>query len=147
MERGLEQALEKSSKNEDLLPEVRTRAAAHLEETRRHAEKVKSALMSLDADTSGLKTAMGVVAQAAKGMGSAFTGDERIKDMLDAYSSEHLEIACYTALSAAAERAGLTAVVETCQSILPDEERMADALLKAIPSEISSYLFEKAAKE
>src|SRR5579883_1937454 len=72
MERGLESALEKHKSNDDLRPEVRERAAAHLKETRRHAEEVKAALESLGTDTSSLKTGIGVMAQAAKGLGTAF---------------------------------------------------------------------------
>lgn len=147
MERGLETALEKQSKNEDLSAQIRERAERHLEETRRHAEEVKSALQSLNTDTSALKTGMGKVIQATKGMGTAFAEDERIKDLLDAYSMEHFEIACYTALSAAAERAGLAQVVAACNRIIPDEERMADDLLEAIPSEITDYLFEQESSE
>jgi ferritin-like metal-binding protein YciE len=146
MERGLEGALEKQSKNEDLSREFRDRAAQHLEETRRHAEDVKSALQSLGADTSALKTGMGVVAQATKGLGTKFTRDERIKDLLDAYSMEHFEIACYMALATAAERAGLAQVAAVCNRILPDEERMADTLLDYLPAEITNYLFERQAE-
>lgn len=147
MERGLETALEKQSKNDDASPEIRHRASMHLEETRRHAEAVKSLLQSLGTDTSSLKTGMGKMAQGAKGMMTAFAHDERIKDLLDSYMMEHFEIACYTALAAAAERAGLTQVVETCRSIIPDEERMAETILKALPDEVSDYLFEEAVKD
>lgn len=142
MERGLESALEKQSKNEDLSRELRDRAAEHLEETRRHAEEVKSALQSLGADTSALKTGIGVVAQATKGLGTKFARDERIKDLLDAYAMEHFEIASYTALATAAERAGLAEVAAVCHRIIPDEERMADTLLDNLPLEITDYLFE-----
>ena len=147
MEKGLERALEKQSKNDDLSSGLRTRVASHLEETRHHAELVRTALASLDADTSGLKTSLGIVAQATKGMGTAFARDERIKDLLDAYSMEHFEIACYTALAAAAERAGFETVANACHRILGDEERMAQTLLKSIPSEVTDYLFETTAAE
>src|SRR2546421_7430030 len=83
MEKGLETALEKQAKSDELSAPVRERAARHLDETRRHAEEVKSALQALVADTSTLKTSLGVVAQAAKGIGSKFASDERIKDLLD----------------------------------------------------------------
>ena len=143
MERGLESALEKQSKNDKLQETVRQRAAQHLQETRRHAEAVKSALQTLGTDTSALKTGLGMAAQTTKGFGTMFASDERIKDMLDAYSMEHFEIACYTALAAGAERAGLTQVAEVCRQIIPDEQRMAEALLQALPMEVSDYLFEE----
>lgn len=140
MERGLEGALEKQANSQEHSSQVRQRAAAHLEETRRHAERVRAALQSLNADTSSLKTGVGVLTQTAKGLGTKFARDERIKDLLEAYSMEHFEIACYTALSAAAEQAGLSQVVELCQLIIPEEESMAEALLESIPLEISEYL-------
>lgn len=145
MERGAEQALEKQAKNADLSTAVRQRAAAHLRETREHAEAVQTSLQALGADTSALKTGLGVITQLTKGLGTAFSSDERIKDLLDAYAMENFEIACYTALASAAERAGLAQVVETCRRIIPDEERMAQAIKNAIPGEIASYLFEPTA--
>lgn len=144
MERGLEGALEKQSKNDELSAELRQGAATHLEETRRHAEKVRDLLQSLGTDTSALKTGMGVMGQSMKGAATMFAKDERIKDLLDAYSMEHFEIVCYTALAAAAERAGLTQVLEVCRSIIEDEERMAESILDSIPVEIGNYLFEQA---
>jgi ferritin-like metal-binding protein YciE len=142
MERSLESTLEKQSKNQDLSSTVRDRATRHLEETRRHAEDVKFALQSLDTDTSGLKTGMGVLAQASKGMVTKFARDEEIKDLLDAYAMEHFEIACYTALAAAAEQAGLAQVTKICQRIIPDEERMAQALMRSLPGEVVNYMHE-----
>jgi len=147
MERGLEAALEKQANNEDLSRTVRDRGSTHLEETRRHAEEVKSALQSLDTDTSALKTGVGVLAQASKGMTTKFARDEEIKDLLDAYAMEHFEIACYTALAAAAERAGLSQIAEMCRRIIPDEEKMAQALRESLPREVLGYLFEVEAKE
>ena len=142
MERGLEGALEKQSKNKDLDPEIRERAATHLEETRGHAEQVRSMLQSLGSDTSVLKTSAGTLAQSAKGIMSTFARDERIKDLLDSYSMEHFEIACYTTLAAAAETAALPEVVQMCQRILADEQRMAEALIQSLPDEVTDYLIQ-----
>ena len=144
MERGLETSLEKQSQDNDLDPAMRERASTHLEETKRHAELVRSALQSLDADTSAMKTAMGAMGQGFKGLSSQFARDQHIKDLLDAYMMEHFEIACYTSLEAAAEHAGFTQVAEMCRQIIPDEERMAATLIDAIPQETVSYLFKEA---
>ena len=144
LERGLEGALKKHADNDDLSPEVRRRAAAHLKETQRHAKEVQAALKSLGSDVSSLKTGLGKIALAAKGLGTAFAGDERIKDLLDAYSMEHFEIACYTALAAASEKANLPQVTQMCRRILEDEERMAEALIDAIPTEVTSFILVEA---
>src|SRR5579862_6664023 len=79
MERGLEKALQKQSENDEVSPRIRERAAMHLQETRRHAEEVESALRSLDANTSSLKTTLGVMTQSTKGIATKFASDERIK--------------------------------------------------------------------
>src|SRR3954466_8602972 len=71
MECGLEASLEKQSQNGDLTGFVRERATLHLQETRRHAEEVQGALQLLGSDTSVVKTGMGALAQAAKGIASA----------------------------------------------------------------------------
>ena len=147
MERSLEASLEKQAKNEDLSSSLRETAATHLDETRRHAEEVRTVLQTLGTDTSSLKTSMGVMTQATKGMFTAFARDERVKDLLDACAMEHFEIACYIALAAAAERAGLAEVVQTCRRIIPDEERMARTLEEALPREVTNYLFETASTE
>lgn len=142
MERGLEQSLKKQSDSEQASAQIRNRASTHLEETRRHAEELRSVLQALGTDTSALKTGVGMMAQMTKGLGSKFASDERIKDLLDAYAMEHFEIACYTSLAAAAEKAGMQQVVDVCRRIIPDEERMAESLRNALPEETSTYLFE-----
>jgi ferritin-like metal-binding protein YciE len=74
-------------------------------------------------------------------MVTMFTEDQHIKDLLDAYMMEHFEIASYTALEAAATRAGYSDVAEMCRRIIPDEERMANAIIDALPEEVESHLF------
>jgi ferritin-like metal-binding protein YciE len=140
MERGLETSLQKQASNTELSPTIRNRADTHLKETRRHAEEISTALEGLGADVSAIKTGIGMATEATKGLASAFARDERIKDLLNAYSMEHFEIACYVALITAAENAGLNQVAEICRGILVDEERMAQTLRHSLPDEVSMYL-------
>jgi ferritin-like metal-binding protein YciE len=140
MERGLETSLQKQATNADLSPKVRNRASTHLQETRRHAEEIRTLLEGLGQDVSLLKTGVGLLAEASKGILTAFARDERIKDLLNAYAMEHFEIACYLALITAAEKAGFTQVIEVCRNILVDEERMAQSLKESLPDEVSMYL-------
>jgi ferritin-like metal-binding protein YciE len=140
MERGLEASLQKQATNADLSPKVRNRASTHLQETRRHAEDIRTLLEGLGQDVSILKTSIGIVTEATKGIASAFARDERIKDLLNAYAMEHFEIACYLALITAAEKTGLMQIVEVCRGILVDEERMAQSLKDSLPEEVSMYL-------
>jgi ferritin-like metal-binding protein YciE len=140
MERALELSLKKQSENKEHSPEVRKGAAKHLKETQGHAEAVKQVLEALGSDTSTIKTGLGLMAEAIKGMGTKFAKDERVKDLLAAYASEHFEIACYTALAVAAEQADLPEVVELCEEIIPEEEKMAQALGEALPRVVEGYL-------
>lgn len=140
MERGLESTLKKQANNNDLEPMVRDRAAVHLEETRRHGDLVKACLEELGADTSAVKTGLGVVAEVTKGLGTSLARDEKVKDLLTAYSMEHFEIACYRALETAAEGAGFPRIAQVCGDIIEDEERMAESLAEALPVVVSSYL-------
>ncbi len=141
MKRSMEGSLEKLSQTDGLSPSLRERASVHLEQTRIHADQLRAALRSLGSDISTVKTGLGIAAQAAKGLGTTFADDKRIKDLLDAYSMEHLEIASHTALTAAAEIAGLTEVAQICRRIIPDEQRMADRIIHSLPDEVIGYFF------
>lgn len=141
LERGLQASLEKVSHDDDVAQTIRAAASLHLEETKHHAEGVKAILQTLGENTSSLKTVMGVAVQGAKGIATQFSHDQPLKGLLDAYSAEHLEIAIYTAIEAAAKRAGFSQVAELCRKIIPDEERMGRTLLEFLPHEIGFYLF------
>ncbi|MDB6150586.1 MAG: hypothetical protein JWQ44_2034 [Chthoniobacter sp.] len=145
MERGLEITLQKQAQNEDLHGALRQQSATHLEETRRHAEAVKACLESLGSDTSTIKTGMAKVMETVKGLGTNFASDERVKDLLAAYASEHFEIACYKALRAGALAIGEPQIAAVCDTIIPDEENMAEWLDENLPTVVASYLQETAA--
>lgn len=144
MERGLEVTLKKQADNEDLHPDIRAQAAKHLAETQGHAEDVKLCLESLGADTSVIKTGLAEFIETAKGFGTSFAHDERVKDALAAYAAEHFEIACYKALRAAALDIGLTEIATVCDRIIPDEERMAQWLSNNLGAVAVAYLREAA---
>lgn len=140
MERGLEVTLKKISESESHPVEIRHSAAMHLDETQRHAEMVASLLKSLGTDTSTVKTGIGLMTETMKGIGTALSHDEPIKDLLAGYSMEHFEIACYRALAVAAESAGLPEVGEACKEIIADEEKMANKLNSLLPEMVRRYL-------
>jgi ferritin-like metal-binding protein YciE len=143
MERAQEVSLKKQSQNEEMEPSLRQQLAMHLAETRAHAAAVEGCLRTMGSDTSLLKTALGSSVALAQGLATAFTPDERVKDFLATYTSEHFEIACYQALRTAAELLGEHDVVTMCDSILPDEERMAEWLAANLPMVVRSYLVDE----
>jgi ferritin-like metal-binding protein YciE len=143
MERAQEVSLKKQIENDELEPSLRQQLAMHLAETRSHAVALEGCLRSMGSDTSLLKTAIGSSVAMAQGLVTAFTPDERVKDFLATYTSEHFEIACYQALRTAAELLGERDVITVCESILPDEERMAEWLAANLPMVVRSYLVDE----
>jgi ferritin-like metal-binding protein YciE len=133
MERGQECALEKICANSDESFQCRTAAAMHLTETRQHARIVESLLRSLGEDASSFKTGLGVMAENIKGLGTTLSHEEKIKDLLSDYAMEHFEIACYSAIAAAAEAGGLSQITNACRQIILDEEKMAETIRKELP--------------
>ena len=118
----------------------------HLTETRQHAQLVESLLRSLGSDTSTFKTSVGMIAETMKGLGTALSHDAPIKDLLAAYSIESFEIACYLTLAAAADAVGLPQVMNTCNQIVLDEQKMAANILKTLPGLVQEHLGETMAK-
>jgi len=144
MERALEIGLKKQMENDALSAAIRTQARRHLEETRAHAAAVKACLEGMGTDCSALKTGVATTLEAMRGIGTMFTADERVKDLLSAYASEHFEIACYQALRTAADWINETTVIALCDRIIPDEERMAEWLRANLPGVVQSYMVETA---
>ncbi len=123
----------------------RTGLEKHLDETRRHAERVGERLTDLDAGTNPLKAgigaAEGVVGQVlavaktpwdlVRGGGG---GEEKVlKNAKDACATEALEIATYTSLERLAQSVGDQTTADLAVSIRADEEKMLERLLREIP--------------
>jgi ferritin-like metal-binding protein YciE len=143
MEVAMEMALKKHIDNEKVSARMREQASIHYVETQGHAQAVHDCLHSLGADTSALKTTLARGLEFMKGTGTMFAKDERVKDVLAAYASEHFEIACYSALRTAAQEAGIAAIVKTCDAIIAEEMNMARWLQDNLPSVVKDYLKEK----
>jgi len=63
-----------------------------------------------------------------------------VKGAMASYTFEHLEIAAYRSLIAAAEAAGDQETKRVCESILKEEEAMADWLAEHIGTITRQYL-------
>jgi ferritin-like metal-binding protein YciE len=133
MELGIAQVLERHAEEAKDHPQMQAGLQRHLEQTRRHAELVKSCVERMGGETSGIKSGMASVMGAVQGMTTKLAKDELIKNTLHDYGTEHFEIACYTSLIAAAENLGDQETVRVCQEILRDDQAMADFLFQQIP--------------
>jgi ferritin-like metal-binding protein YciE len=116
----------------------------HLGETRRHAERIERRLGELGQGNNPLQVGLGLV-QTVIGQALALTktpvdlvrgsgGEEKVlKNAKDSCAAEAQEIATYTALVRLARTAGDHQTERLVNSVLADEQRMFDRLLKEIP--------------
>jgi ferritin-like metal-binding protein YciE len=116
----------------------------HLQETRRHAERLDGRLAELGQGGNPLQVGLGAL-ESLVGQALALTktpldlvrgtgGEEKVlKNAKDSCAAEALEIATYTALARLARNAGDAKTERLAESILGDEQRMLDRLLKEIP--------------
>jgi len=116
----------------------------HLQETRRHAERVEARLAELGQGNNPLQAGVGAL-ESLIGQALALTktpldlvrgtgGEEKVlKNAKDSCAAEALEIATYTALARLAQTAGDAKTERLANSVLADEQRMLDRLLREIP--------------
>jgi ferritin-like metal-binding protein YciE len=127
-----------------MTPKGSTRAAIeqHLDETRKHAERVRSRIGELQSASRGnplqawvglTETVVGqalALAKAPLDLVRGTSGEEKVlKNAKDDCAAEALEIATYTAIEQLARRADDRETAELAASILADERRMLDRLL------------------
>jgi ferritin-like metal-binding protein YciE len=117
---------------------------SHLLETRSHAERVQKRLRQLGDGSNPLTLGIGLL-QSVLGQTLALGkapldlvrgtgGEEKIlKDAKDAYATEALEIATYTAIERLARSVGDMDTATLAASIRGDEQRMLDWLMGEIP--------------
>ena len=117
---------------------------SHLRETREHATRVQRRLDELGQGRGPIQAGVGLI-QSVVGQALAVgktpldlvrgTGGEEkvLKNAKDAYASEALEIATYTALERLASSVGDEATQALADSIRADEQKMLDRILREIP--------------
>ena len=122
----------------------RTALEQHLRQTRDHADRVGERLQQLGQNGNPITAVVGAV-ESVVGQALAFGkapidllrgsgGEEKVlKNAKDAYASEAREIATYTALERLASAVGDDETAELAASILADEEKMLQRVLREIP--------------
>jgi ferritin-like metal-binding protein YciE len=116
----------------------------HLQETRRHADRLEGRLAELGQGSNPLQVGLGAI-ESLVGQALALTktpldlvrrtgGEEKVlKNAKDSCAAEALEVATYTAIARLARDAGDSKTERLAESVLRDEQRMLDRLLKEIP--------------
>lgn len=140
MEMQAESMLKGQASRLEHYPEVKARVEQHITETQQQAREVEQCLKSLGEDTSSLKDTGGKAMALMQAMGGIVMSDEVIKGAVASYAFEHMEIASYTVLIAAARAAGETEVAHVCERILQEEKAMAAWLDEHTPSTVQQYL-------
>ena len=128
MEEQAETMLSSQSRRLGNYPELKARIDQHIEETRAQARRLEGCLDRLGNRTSSLKDISGKVVALGQGVSGMFADDEVVKGSLASYTFEHMEIASYKILIAAAEQAGESDVIRVCKINLHEEEAMAEWL-------------------
>lgn len=140
MEEQAERMLETQARRIENYPEMKTEVERHLQETRRHAEMLQRCIERRGTTTSAIKDATGKFTAMMQGLAGMFTSDEVVKNCMAGYTFEHFEISAYRILVAAAEHANDPETQQVCETILREEEAMADYLHESLPSITQEYL-------
>ena len=140
MEQQAEMMLSSQIDRLEHYPDLRSRLALHLDETRAQRELVKGCIARLGGDSSLIKDAIGKVVAFGQGLSGVFVEDEVMKGALASYAFEHMEIASYTMLVAAADVAGDRETARVCGQILKEEEAMAEWLCLQMPNLVRAFL-------
>lgn len=105
MEQQAEQMLKAQAARIEHYPELKARIEQHIEETLGQQALPEGCITRLGSSPSRLKDAMGKVAAMGQAIGGMVASDEIVKGSMAGYVFEHMEIASYRTLIAAAEAA------------------------------------------
>lgn len=147
MEKQAESMLEKMSERIEHYPELKTRLAQHLEETRHQQMLLQEVIDRNGISNSTLKDTMSKMMAFGQTMGGMMTPDEVVKGAISGYVFENFEVACYTSLIAAAELAGDPAGAEVFRTILKQEQAMTDWARDHLPQVTEQFLRRSAAPD
>jgi len=140
MEKSLEQTMKAFAKAAEAFPDLQTKLEEHIETTKDQAERIETRLTAMGEDTSTMKNVTGEIMGALQGYGATFAKDEVIKNALKAFASEYYEIASYNAIAAAATELGDTETVDLADSIIEEEQEMADWAEENLPDLVEQFL-------
>ena len=140
MESEAETMLEGQASRLKHYPRLQQRIEQHVEETRQQARLLEQRIEELGGSTSKVKDAFASMMAGMHAAGTAMMSDEVVKGSGLSYAFEHLEIATYRALIAAARRVGDARTEEICRHILGQEEAMAEWLAGNLDDVVIEYL-------
>jgi len=140
MEQQAEQMLKAQAARIEHYPELKARIEQHIEETLGQQALLEGCITRLGSSPSRLKDTMGKVAAMGQAIGGMVASDEIVKGSMAGYVFEHMEIASYRTLIAAAEALGDQETRAACERILVEEEAMARWLQDHLPDVTRQFL-------
>ncbi len=139
METTLEKVLTEHAENAKEHPEIKLKIEAHLAQTKEHARKVEDCIAQLGEKIPAIKKTFAAFAGMLRGKAASMAEDFMVRNAVDEYMAEHLEIASYTAIIVAANELGEGDIAEICEEILEEEREMADWLEDNLPGTVLKF--------
>lgn len=140
MMRGLSERLEN-------YPSLKARLEQHIEETHGQQQLIKGCLERLGESSSVIKDISAKVVAFGQTVSGIFVDDEVMKGTMATYVFEHMEIASYTILIAAAKANGDVETQRVCELILAQEIAMSDWLKDNMPELTFAFISRSADPE
>lgn len=140
MENDIIKTLQGQIDDAEDFPDMQEKIKMHLKQTEGHAEKVKNIIERMDEDVNAVKSGMASMMGMMKGASMGMMHDKVIKNALADYATEHMEIASYKALIETAKVVGDNESIPVFESILKEEEEMAQILEKEMPMVLKQFL-------
>lgn len=140
MEQQAERMFSTTASRIDNYPEMKTRLEGHAQASRRQADMLRACIERRGGDPSALKDLAAKATAMAQGLSGIFVSDEIVKAAMATYTFEHMEIASYRSLIAAADAVGDQETRRVCESHLAQEEEMAGWLEQQLPLVTQQFL-------
>jgi ferritin-like metal-binding protein YciE len=133
MEHQLIPVLENHAKDMEKNPAAQQRIRQHVEETRRHEERVERCLKLLGSSPSTTRSTLAGLMGSAQAVASGLFKDELVKNALTDFATEEFEVVCYKALIVAARESGQSEIARECEENMREDEAMAQWLDQQLP--------------
>ena len=139
MEQGIVEILERQLGQFENMPDAQEKILQHLELTKTQAERVRACVERFGDDVSHVKSGVANILGAVQGMSTVMAKDRMVKDAMANYAIEYFEIASYTAIAAAAREMRHEDIASVCETIITEEQDMADWLEMQLPMVVQQH--------
>jgi ferritin-like metal-binding protein YciE len=143
MEQGIVEILERQLGQMDDMPDAKEKILQHLELTKTQAERVRACVERLGEDISRVKSGLANFLGAVQGMSTWMADDKLVKNAMANYAIEHFEIAAYRINAAAAREMGFEDIANVCETIIAEEQDMANWLEMQFPLVTRQHLLQR----